>query len=184
MISIRNAREALNRVTNYIECTPERLQFSDDLETLKKFIENTDEYMDRSISWSVEDFEYIAKEDVGKHWREKYDPSKFEDALYDMINKHDAEHGISWENVRFYLDEKCLRDIEDEEIDEPDFVVRNASDESCISCGGQADVFWPVNIDPDIKALPYCNKCITKEEIKLRKALLDLSFNIEDDEGD
>lgn len=45
-----------------------------------------------------------------------------------------------------------------------------ASECKCIICGEQADVFWPV-IDPDIKANPYCNKCIEQEKIKLLIAM-------------
>ena len=89
----------------------------------------------RSVTWGVEDFEYKAKEeyesfmelmkdedflkkkimqdDIKLHrgttsWEQVYDKNKFEEALEEMIYKHDACYGITWDTVVFYLKEVCL----------------------------------------------------------------------------
>ncbi|OGM08867.1 hypothetical protein A2Z67_02560 [Candidatus Woesebacteria bacterium RBG_13_36_22] len=95
-------------------------------ETLRKLKDRED----TSIRWSVEDFVFRAfelKRD-SENWEEpeedfddtnledaklylkKYDPDKFEDALYDMMRHHDATIGITWDTVDIYLDEDCLKD--------------------------------------------------------------------------
>jgi len=56
------------------------------------------------VVWSVEDFEHRAEERDNE-----YDSSKFEDALHQMIHKHDATLGISWDTIDFWLDEICLK---------------------------------------------------------------------------
>jgi len=43
-----------------------------------------------------------------------YDPDKFENALYEMMRRHDATIGITWDTVDYYLDEYCLKDKKDE----------------------------------------------------------------------
>lgn len=61
------------------------------------------------VVWSVDDFEHRAK-----YWEEdepdKYDRSKFEAALHQMIHKHDATLGISWDTIDFWLDEMCKKE--------------------------------------------------------------------------
>lgn len=71
---------------------------------LEAKIAELEEQLSRSIIWCIDDFEYRAREreSNGIHL---YDRSKFEDALSDMIRKHDAELGISWTTVDCYLDE-------------------------------------------------------------------------------
>ena len=70
-----------------------------------------------AVYWSVEDFESLAIEEKGVEWEKYYDKSKFEDALDNMIRKHDATEGINWYTVRFWLEESCrrLEPIEEEE---------------------------------------------------------------------
>ena len=74
----------------------------------------------KSVTWGVEDFEHQAKQkweyfttnshsDATK-WQDVYDEEEFEEALEIMINKHDANYGISWDTVDFYLDEYCLKE--------------------------------------------------------------------------
>ena len=63
----------------------------------------------KSVSWDVEDFKGMAKQKKGKDWKKFYDKSKFKDALSEMIRKHDAELGITWFTVEFYLDEHCKK---------------------------------------------------------------------------
>ena len=76
----------------------------------------------RSMVWSVDDFIIQAENnwentkksfgDIYKDatcWQDVYDESKFQNALYEMIRKHDANYGITWDTIDFYLDEYCLK---------------------------------------------------------------------------
>lgn len=74
-------------------------------QSLLTIAELTDK-LERSVTWSVEDFRDIAKSreaDFGY----KYDEGKFEEALYKMIDNHDATEGINWETIAVYLDDFC-----------------------------------------------------------------------------
>ena len=66
------------------------------------------QYKKESVKWSIEDFQkeasYFNKD------QETYDPTKFQKALELMISNHDAETGITWEILQFYLDEHCLKE--------------------------------------------------------------------------
>ena len=66
------------------------------------------------LTWSVEDFEAKAEELVGENWKDIYDESKFEDALFEMIDNHDAEWGINWSSISFYLNQYCKKEEENE----------------------------------------------------------------------
>lgn len=66
------------------------------------------------LTWSVEDFEAEAEILVGKNWKDIYDESKFEYALFEMIDNHDAEWGINWSSVAFYLNDYCKKEEENE----------------------------------------------------------------------
>ncbi len=39
-----------------------------------------------------------------------YDRNEFSNALFIMMEKYDPEVGITWDLVRMYLDEHCLKD--------------------------------------------------------------------------
>lgn len=81
-----------------------------------QLIENILEDVRRtSITWSVEDFEDRAEEKKGENWRDFYDETKFEDALESMIHHHDAEYGITWDSIDYYLDEMCIRKEEEDD---------------------------------------------------------------------
>ena len=71
-----------------------------------------------SVTWSVEDFEGRAEEKKGENWRDFYDETKFEDALESMIHHHDAEYGITWDSIDYYLDEMCIKKKEEEDNEE------------------------------------------------------------------
>lgn len=62
-----------------------------------------------SIVWSVLDFAGRAKDLSENDSSLEFDETKFEDALHEMIRKHDASIGISWETIDFYLMYKCLK---------------------------------------------------------------------------
>ena len=68
------------------------------------------------IYWSVEDFEGVAdrlfcelQNDNPKefenftNWEQLYDKTKFPQMLEKMINNHDANEGITWQTIEFYV---------------------------------------------------------------------------------
>jgi len=60
------------------------------------------------IAWSVADFEARAEEiEEGRGQGQIYDRSKFPEALYTMIDRHDASIGITWESIDYHLEEDC-----------------------------------------------------------------------------
>lgn len=81
-----------------------------DLSSIREIIEENKslkEKLERSVSWSVEDFEGRADDIEEEGGFILFDRDKFKDALYQMIYKHDASIGISWETIDFYLSELC-----------------------------------------------------------------------------
>ncbi len=85
----------------------------DEIVEIVKLLTQAKDYQEkknkRSIVWSVEDFIYRAEQIKGTYWQDIYDKSKFEKQLYEMIDAHDANYGITWESVDYYLDECCLK---------------------------------------------------------------------------
>ena len=65
--------------------------------------------LEYTMGWTVEDFVHRAAEieESNRGGKTLYDPSKFEEALHCMVNNHDANMGISWDTVDFWLDEMC-----------------------------------------------------------------------------
>jgi hypothetical protein len=59
------------------------------------------------ITWSVEDFESRAKENTGDDWEQYYNKDMFQKSLKDMIEKHDANIGINWDVIDYYLETFC-----------------------------------------------------------------------------
>ena len=59
------------------------------------------------ISWHIDDLESLAsnREEEGETL---YDRSEFGYALELAISNHDANNGISWDVLDYYLDEYCL----------------------------------------------------------------------------
>lgn len=91
---------------------------SDDYNIIINLLTQAKDYQEekdkRSIVWSVDDFITQAEQSFSKYiearcWQDIYDESKFQNALYEMIRKHDANYGITWDTVNFYLDEYCLK---------------------------------------------------------------------------
>lgn len=60
----------------------------------------------KGVYWSVDDFQCRVNE---KENPSLYDESKFENALKIMIEKHDANIGITWDTIDYYLDEHCKK---------------------------------------------------------------------------
>lgn len=61
----------------------------------------------RGIFWGIADFEAKAKEKEECDGNIKYDRDLFETALDKMIDSHDAEQGITWDTISYYLDTYC-----------------------------------------------------------------------------
>ena len=79
---------------------------------LRDKVESLEATLQNSLTWTVDDFAYRASalENYDDRYCEIYDPDKFEEALKTMIRKHDAEMGITWDTIDFWLDEMCRRD--------------------------------------------------------------------------
>jgi hypothetical protein len=80
-----------------------------DLVPLSLAIKMIEDIQSRSITWSVDDFQSRAEDIEGEDWRKVYDEDAFEDALIDMINSHDCNHGITWETIDSYLHTHCKK---------------------------------------------------------------------------
>lgn len=85
------------------------------IDFFEKFIDEVKEYKDTSIQWSIKDFKYQAE--ISNNYklttkREiiEYDESKFKAALHRMIDRHDANLGITWDTINIYLNEMCLEE--------------------------------------------------------------------------
>ena len=70
----------------------------------------------KAIYWSTQDFEGIAekmfkglKDEHSEefknldNWEQLYDKTKFPQMLEKMINNHDANEGITWQTIEFYV---------------------------------------------------------------------------------
>lgn len=93
------------------------------IKLLSQAKESQEEKDKRSIVWSVNDFiqqamkrweivAFLPTNSIYQDatcWQDVYDESMFENALYEMIRKHDCNNGITWETINYYLDEYCLK---------------------------------------------------------------------------
>lgn len=62
----------------------------------------------QAIIWTEDDFIQAAIEESNEtEWNIYYDKTKFMYALHEMIKNHDSEYGITWDTVKFYLNEYC-----------------------------------------------------------------------------
>ena len=66
-----------------------------------KLVEEFEQYKRESIKWSVEDFTLRAK-DLGKYLITDEQAQK---ALEHMIRSHDAEWGIGWHSIDYFIEE-------------------------------------------------------------------------------
>lgn len=74
-----------------------------------EFVEEKYVPRNKSITWNVEDFKMRAKQKEQSNWKKVYDKSKFKEALKMMIHSHDAEIGITWDTLDYWLDEHCKK---------------------------------------------------------------------------
>lgn len=61
------------------------------------------------VVWSVNDFISKAQEEQKENWYNYFDETKFYGALHEMIRKHDANEGITWYTISYYLNEYCKK---------------------------------------------------------------------------
>lgn len=67
----------------------------------------------KTIAWHIDDFEHQALT-IENNGVKLFDRTKFNDALDTMIDKHDANIGINWDVIAYYLYEHCgLDELED-----------------------------------------------------------------------
>jgi hypothetical protein len=85
------------------------------LKLLKEVKEELPDIHENCIQWCTSDFESRARETEEMEAKinqseviQRYDRSKFELALNNMVRKHDCNLGITWDTVDYYLDEYCL----------------------------------------------------------------------------
>lgn len=73
-------------------------------------LKHFDQLMSECIHWTTEDFEMQARNMADDNWEEVFDKTKFQSALEQMVRKHDADMGITWDTITYYLNEKCKKD--------------------------------------------------------------------------
>lgn len=73
-------------------------------------IDELAEKLERSVTWSVDDFKHLADQNPDV----EYDEDIFDEALDSMINSHDASIGITWDTIQSYLDDYCLKITEED----------------------------------------------------------------------
>jgi len=68
-------------------------------EKYEALLKEFEQYKKESIKWSVEDFTWY------EHDKYTINEEQAQEALERMIQKHDAEYGISWQTVDYYIGE-------------------------------------------------------------------------------
>ena len=66
-------------------------------------------HLETVLIWKEEHFEQKAKELEDRAVHSLFDRNKFITALYEMINNHSRDEGISWSTVESYLNEFCMK---------------------------------------------------------------------------
>lgn len=133
IIEIKNVNESFNIQINklfikWIERSLNINNFSNERYSCRIIDEETnEEKLNRSVTWSVDDFAHMAK-----RRNDIYDPDKYENALKLMIEKHDCDCGITWDTVMCYLDEYCLKDKNYTKDDHEDYLNDLYNVEQCL----------------------------------------------------
>lgn len=104
----------LQQAADQWDKTPEEQKHNIQVVPLDTVLSLYKELRERSIIWSVEDFESRAidvldLEEGDESWKEIYDEDKFDHALTTMIHDHDCNNGITWDTIDYYLDEYCKK---------------------------------------------------------------------------
>jgi len=86
------------------------LMLEENLALAKADLREAKEQLSRSVTWSINDFVSRASSicETGD-WFDEFSEPKMERALKLMIEKHDAEFGITWETVDSYLETYCRK---------------------------------------------------------------------------
>jgi hypothetical protein len=66
-------------------------------EKYEALLKGFEQYKKESVKWSVEDFTWY------EHDTYTINEEQAQEALERMIQKHDAEYGISWHTVDYYI---------------------------------------------------------------------------------
>ena len=82
-----------------------KIQLKDNTEAEIRYFSPEKKY----ICWTIYDFEKIALEQKGLSWQDYYERDKFYFALNEMIRLHDANEGITWYTISYYLNEYCKK---------------------------------------------------------------------------
>jgi len=62
------------------------------------------------VRWSTEDFKHQAiMATSAEEWDLYYNKDMFQPALEEMIRKHDASVGITWDTIDYYLETYCSK---------------------------------------------------------------------------
>ena len=93
----------------YFICVQEN-EANDELEALRKEFE---QWKKESIKWSIDDF-YTQIQCRREYDEDNYDETKFQECLEMMIQNHDANVGIDWTDIDYYLDEYCKKEVTDD----------------------------------------------------------------------
>ncbi|MCP4254998.1 MAG: hypothetical protein GY775_16650 [Candidatus Scalindua sp.] len=99
-------RIALSNIAKFLHKSDLEKVMSD-IKKLYAYFDKQDDLRERSITWSIEDFEGRAEQMYGKEWETTYNENKFPEALKQMMRRHDANNGITWETIDVYLDMCC-----------------------------------------------------------------------------
>ena len=59
------------------------------------------------VSWCIEDMEELAQQYEEDEGEVLYDRTQFAFALKEAIDNHDANYGISWDTLAWYLSDYC-----------------------------------------------------------------------------
>lgn len=72
-------------------------------------IDELNKLQNEIIHWSEDDFKQMALESCNydNAYGEYYNELMFAEARDEMIRHHDAQYGISWETVKYYLNSIC-----------------------------------------------------------------------------
>jgi uncharacterized protein YdiU (UPF0061 family) len=73
-----------------------------------KVVHEFNSLSDSCVMWSEDDFQQMAIQKTNEEeWDQYYNKDMFSMTLKEMIYKHDASIGITWDTVEYYLDTYC-----------------------------------------------------------------------------
>lgn len=90
------------------------------LEVIRVDVEENYVLRDHSVTWGVEDFKnrVLHLQEVFPEKKYIFDETKFEESLEEMISNHDANYGITWETIDYYLLQDCLKSFDRDDYED------------------------------------------------------------------